>query len=335
MGYRLKPKYPLFLKGINEENNVCNGYPIIIIKDNFNIKAKPDTFHDIKNNANDEINITFEYKEFYPNDITNEFIFNVRSPANISFDKEIKWDNNNLPDFEQEGLYTISILNGVGCYTFVNIDSIPNNEIWYTSSDDNIVTPIISALPEIDSNTYVDGKGVIKFKTDVTKIGREAFKDRRSLTSIIIPDSVTSIWHEAFKDCTSLTSITIPNNVTNIYNSAFKGCRSLTSINIPDSVTGIDWNVFNSCVSLTSITIPNSVTYIGIEAFQDCIGLKSVIIPNSVTYIEYAAFYNCSSLTSISYNGTASQWNAITKETDWNRNVPATTVHCDDGDVQL
>lgn len=54
-----------------------------------------------------------------------------------------------------------------------------NDEIWYTSSNGNIVNPFqISALPEIDTNTYSDGKGVIKFKTNITSIGNDAFQYR-------------------------------------------------------------------------------------------------------------------------------------------------------------
>ena len=50
---------------------------------------------------------------------------------------------------------------------------VPNDEIWYTSTDGNIVTPYsVDALPSIVSNTYVDGKGIIKFATDVTSIGQ-------------------------------------------------------------------------------------------------------------------------------------------------------------------
>lgn len=51
-----------------------------------------------------------------------------------------------------------------------------NDEIWYKSLDGNIVTPYsTSALPTIVSNTYIDGKGVIKFASDITSIGYEAF----------------------------------------------------------------------------------------------------------------------------------------------------------------
>lgn len=52
--------------------------------------------------------------------IANEFVFNVSSPANIAFSETIRWHNDNIPDLTKEGIYTISIVNSVGCYTFVN-----------------------------------------------------------------------------------------------------------------------------------------------------------------------------------------------------------------------
>ena len=54
-----------------------------------------------------------------PSDIANEFVFNINAPANITFSDVIKWHNGNIPDLTQSGVYTISILDGVGCYTFV------------------------------------------------------------------------------------------------------------------------------------------------------------------------------------------------------------------------
>ena len=92
-----------------------------------------------------------------------------------------------------------------------------NDEIWYTSSDGNIVTSYrTSSLPTIVSNTYVDGKGVIKFASDVTSIGYRAFYDCTSLTSVTIPNSVTIIEQSAFSDCSGLSSVIIPNSVTSI-----------------------------------------------------------------------------------------------------------------------
>lgn len=120
MSVPVNPKYPLFLREINKGNAIVGGYPVVTVEDNFDIAAKPNTFYNINNGENSEINITFANEEFYNNTVTNEFIFNINSPANISFDKEIKWNNNKEPDLTQEGIYTISIVNGVGCYTFVN-----------------------------------------------------------------------------------------------------------------------------------------------------------------------------------------------------------------------
>lgn len=192
----------------------------------------------------------------------------------------------------------------------------------------------------------------------VTSIGMQAFRECDKLTSITIPEGVTSIGMLAFRECSSLTNITIPNSVTSIGYSAFSRCIELTSITIPDGVTSIDDHTFRECSSLTSVTIPDSVTSIGIYAFYNCIGLTSIVIPDSVKSIGNSAFfncrgltsivipdgvtsigdymfYNCSELTSMTFEGTISQWNAITFGKNWNHNVPATHVQCSDGDVAL
>ena len=115
---------------------------------------------------------------------------------------------------------------------------------------------------------YYDIKRII-IGDGVTTIGRSAFEDCSSLTSVTIPNSVTTIGNSAFSYCSHLTSVTIPNSVTTIGGSAFDGCNSLTSVTIPNSVTTIGNGAFNNCTSLTSVTIPNSVTTIGISAFNN------------------------------------------------------------------
>ena len=128
-------------------------------------------------------------------------------------------------------------------------------------------------------------------------IGKYAFCDCSSLTSVIIPSSVTEIGEYAFYNCISLKSVNIPSSVTEIGEYAFGDC-SLTSVNIPSSVTEIGDGAFWGC-SLTSVIIPSSVTEIGESTFGYCRSLTSVNIPSSVTSIGMYAFNQCSGLKSI------------------------------------
>ncbi|MBR5857245.1 MAG: leucine-rich repeat protein, partial [Bacteroidales bacterium] len=79
------------------------------------------------------------------------------------------------------------------------IPTIQLNEIWYTSSDGAVVVPYRTIYfgATIVSNTYENGKGIIKFDKDVTSIGKRTFYGCASLTSIEIPSSVTSIGESA------------------------------------------------------------------------------------------------------------------------------------------
>lgn len=115
---------------------------------------------------------------------------------------------------------------------------------------------------------------------------------------------------------------------------AFSHCENLTSINIPEGVTHIGHNAFHGNSSITSINIPNSVIFIGVS-FIECSGLTSINIPAGVTYLDMGTFDGCSSLMSITFNGTIAQWNAMSKDSNWNRNCVATYVQCSDGQVAL
>jgi hypothetical protein len=247
-----------------------------------------------------------------------------------AYDGKIKqWFKSGLVDITDDEIRAL----------FVTVAEGPaDNEIWYTSSDGNVVNPVATnpfVTANIVSNTYENGKGVIKFDGPVTSIGEWAFIYCSSLTSITIPNSVTSIGSSAFSGCSSLMSIVIPNDVKSIEWETFDGCSSLTFVTIPNSVTSIGGAAFRGCKSLTCVVIPNSVTEIGDYAFYDCFALNSVTIGNSVTSIGYEAFSECWSITSIIFEGTIKEWGNIDKGVDWNRNVPATYVQCSDGQAPL
>lgn len=123
-----------------------------------------------------------------------------------------------------------------------SIPEIPNNEIWYTTSDGNAI--VLSTTPsKLVSNTYVDGKGVILFDGDVTNILANQFKSATNLSSIIIPNSVTSIGTSAFAG-SGLESVVIGEGVKYIDDYAFNNCYNLVEIYFksvtPPSIDTVD-----------------------------------------------------------------------------------------------
>ena len=229
-----------------------------------------------------------------------------------------------IPYIPKTSLKTVVITSG---------ESIGNNAFYGCTGLTSITIP--DSVTSIGDSAFMHCHNLtsITIPDSVTSIGNSAFKYCNLLTSVTIPNSVTSIGDSAFMYCNNLTSITIPDSVTSIGGGAFYGCSSLTSIIIPDSVTSIGSSAFNGCSSLTSITIPDSVTSIGNFAFSGCSSLTSVTIPDSVTSIGEGAFWGCTSLIRIDFKGTKAQWNAMSRESDWDYSTGSYQIYCTDGTI--
>jgi hypothetical protein len=169
--------------------------------------------------------------------------------------------------------------------------------------------------------------------SSVTTIGKNAFRNCKSLTSITIPSSVTTIGDNAFENCSSLNAVVLPSSVKSIGISAFRACpigeyrvdaknpsfssmdgvlfnKNKTTLiacpvskssqySVPSTVTALGDNAFYGCLGLTSITLPSSLKTIGTDAFTNCKGLTSLVLPPSVTSIGSWAFNTCMNLSSV------------------------------------
>ena len=82
--------------------------------------------------------------------------------------------------------------------------------------------------------------------------------------------------------------------------------------------------------TITEVTarMIEGITQIGDYAFYNQADLTTIEIPSTVTSIGDYAFYGCTSLTTIYFPGTDSQWNSITKGTNWDGNTGDYVVLC-------
>jgi len=212
------------------------------------------------------------------------------------------------------------------------------NEIWYTSTNGDIIEPKATSDfgANVISNTYENGRGVIVFDGEITRIGAGAYSAVNSLASIVIPDGVISIEERAFQNCYNLSDAVIGNGVSSIKFRAFYNCKKLTSLTMGRNVTTIERNSFYKCSNLskvhvlglsywckitfldstanplnggaklcldgrdiTELIIPSDVKEIKSFAFFGCGGLQNIIIHDEVTAIGTQAFYNCSNISRV------------------------------------
>ena len=102
--------------------------------------------------------------------------------------------------------------------------------------------------------------------------------------------------------------------------------KMIKTISIPSGTTKIPNYAFNGCSTIESIVILDGVTSIGDYAIANCKSLISITIPDSVTSIGTGAFIWCNNLAHIYYKGTGTQWNAISKGTQWGDGVSDSLV---------
>lgn len=139
----------------------------------------------------------------------------------------------------------------------------------------------------------------IQLPETLETIGLESFRGCTNLKEIEIPERTLRIGESAFRDCTDMKKLRIRNNKIKIGERAFENCADLVDVELPLGLTEIYGGVFNSCKSLKKIDLPQKLTILGESAFSDCIELEKIDIPETVTKIDDLAFNGCTSLTKV------------------------------------
>lgn len=194
---------------------------------------------------------------------------------------------------ERNTIQPISVIDTEEDMDLMDPELPPYDEIWYTSTTGEVV-PLQSSSgfgAKVVSNTYENGKGVIKFDGIVTAVGDGAYNGyspNHTLETVTIPTSVTSIGALAFRHCTSLRDINLHDDITYIGERAFI-YTDLSEVTIPKGLTELSKQIFDS-TPLKSIVIPDNIKKIGEMAFCLCAKLETIVIGDGVTEIGNQAF---------------------------------------------
>lgn len=134
------------------------------------------------------------------------------------------------------------------------------------------------------------------------EIPGEALTNKKSLTSLVLPDKLKKICSNAFSDCNMLTgSLIIPEGVEEIEMAAFRSCTNLNgSLKLPSTLKVLGrmagytsyWDgPFHDCGFVGELILPDALEVIGWGAFEGCRGLYGELrIPENVKQLGQAAF---------------------------------------------
>lgn len=252
------------------------------------------------------------YSENYVNYVDNNGYEHKLASSKTLSKFEIKSDNianviqNAIVDMTQSAIYDLihkiefeyKYEKPYGGHKIANIANIPNNEIWYTKTDKYAEIHIEHAIKQnLISNKYENGKGILKFDSEVTCI-TDTYSSvfLYNIECIVLPNSITSIGKRAFGSSDTIAEIILPNNLEIIGSEACSSLKRLRAIKVPDSVQILDEWAFSSCINLEDIKLSNSLKSIGYCAFYKCYSLTKIVIPESIEEIGEGAFDECSNL---------------------------------------
>jgi hypothetical protein len=217
-----------------------------------------------------------------------------------------------------EQIYLPNSYNSIGVYSFYYATALKEVHFYDATSGG------ATAASSLDIGNFAFyGDTVLTsfaFPSIPTTIGSAAFYGD-DFTSLDL-SHVTSIGFGALGGNLDLTDVTFSTALTSMGSSLFWGDTALKTLSIPSTITVVPDGVCNGCSSLTTVNLDGQVTMIDSGAFVDCESLINIALPSSLTSIGTSAYSlsNVHRPLFIDYNGTKTQWDAVSKGSNWNHN---------------
>ena len=161
----------------------------------------------------------------------------------------------------------------------------------------------------------------------VSAIGKQAFKDNTTMTSLVIPEGISKIYAEAFLGCNALSRIEFNaknctavevqihdgNKGVGIFSGAGSASPTGLEVVFGDKVAKVPDFLFDTAsidkdyhrgyayAYVTSVTFSGGVKEIGACAFRGCQDLESVTFGGKEKSIGNDAFYGCKALKELAF----------------------------------
>ncbi|MGN0630386.1 MAG: leucine-rich repeat protein, partial [Ruminococcus sp.] len=194
----------------------------------------------------------------------------------------------------------------------------------YTFSNCGLVSITIpEGVTEIGENAFsLNNLTYVKLPETLRKIDNEAFAGGFAndwyigTRSVIIPDNVTEIGHAAFSGC-DLYDIKLPENLTSCGLQAFGG-NCLSAIEFPEGIEILNVPVVMENENINRLYLPKSLKELSPLAIAKG-GYAELHTVNAPYDVNSYWFYDLVMVKDIYFAGTEQEWNALTKDWDFEK----------------
>lgn len=177
--------------------------------------------------------------------------------------------------------------------------------LYQCSHITEFLVPDPTSLKEIGASCFEDNKACknldFSLFTNLTLIGKAAFKNCTKLSEIKLPDQLETLDSQLFYGCVDL-EIVEAKGVVHIKDEAFAECLILKELVGFNSLETLGNLAFYDCQTMQTAVLPDSTIKIGEECFENCLSLRKITLNGSLSAISRYCFYGCEKLADISIN---------------------------------